>query len=265
MSSLQHHLATKNKATRPKPSAIQNMLGIALGHHRTGRMAEAEQIYRQILAIDCRQPDCLHLLGMIAYDAGHHQAAVELIRRAIAINENGASYHSNLGTVLRAQGMLDQAAVCYIRALALRPELAEIHTNLGNIRTAQGKIDESMACYQRALALMPESADARYNMGVAQLLNGDFASGWRNFEMRWQTKDFGTPMRSYSQPLWDGERLTSGRLLLWREQGVGDEIMFAGLIPDVMRTGTRCLLDCDARLMPLFCPVFSGHRGGVGR
>ena len=219
-------------------------------------MAEAEQIYRQILAIDCRHPDCLHLLGMIAYDAGRHQAAVDLIRRAIAINKNGASYHSNLGTVLRAQGMLDQAADCYIRALALRPELAEIHTNLGNIRTGQGRIDESLACYQRALALMPESADARYNMGVAQLLKGDFASGWRNFEMRWQTKDFGTPMRSYSQPLWNGQRLSSGRLLLWREQGVGDEIMFAGMIPDVMRTGTRCVLDCDPRLVPLFARSF---------
>ena len=63
-------------------------------------------------------------------------------------------------------------------------------------------------------------------------------------------------MRAYPQPLWTGEKLASGRLLIWGEQGVGDEIMFAGLIPDVIRTGNRCILDCDARLKPLFVRSF---------
>jgi hypothetical protein len=66
-------------------------------------------------------------------------------------------------------------------------------------------------------------------------------------------------MRPYPQPLWKGEKLASdGRLLIWNEQGVGDEIMFAGLVPDVIRTGNRCVLDCDARLNPLFARSFPG-------
>ncbi len=60
------------------------------------------------------------------------------------------------------------------------------------------------------------------------------------------------PMRVYPVPLWSGEKLASGRLLIWGEQGVGDEVMFAGLIPDVIGLGERCILDCDARLKPLF-------------
>jgi hypothetical protein len=63
-------------------------------------------------------------------------------------------------------------------------------------------------------------------------------------------------MRAYLQPLWTGERLPSGRLLLWGEQGVGDEIMFAGLLPDVILTGSRITLDCDPRLQPLFARSF---------
>jgi Tfp pilus assembly protein PilF len=254
-------LANQQRTTRQaqrSSQVIQVMLGDALQHHRAGRLTEAEQIYRQILTIDAHQADSLHLLGMIEFHAGRHEAAVEMIRKAIALNEKGAAYHSNLGTVLQAQGRLDEAAASYERALDLKPNLAEVHTNLGNILHAQSKLEEAVASHQSALALKPELAEARYNLGLAQLLQGDFAPGWQNFESRWQSKDFLTPLRSYPQPLWTGENLAQKPLLIWGEQGVGDEIMFAGLIPDVIRNGNRCVLDCEARLKPLFARSFPG-------
>src|SRR5580658_412380 len=245
-------IAARQGASR----SIQGLLGNALQYHRAGQLTEAERIYGQILKIDSHHADTLHLLGMVAYQAGRHEEAVEMIRRAIAIHEQGASYHSNLGIVLQAQGKLDEAAACYQRALALRPDLAEIHTNLGNILHAQGKLDEAVACHERALALKPGLPEARYNLGLAQLLSGSFNPGWHNFEGRWRSKDFATPMRVYPKPLWTGESLTSGRLMIWGEQGIGDEIMFAGLIPDVLRTGSQCMLDCDKRLRALFARSF---------
>jgi Tfp pilus assembly protein PilF len=252
-----HHDRTARQLQRSS-QVIPGLLGNALEHHRAGRLTQAERIYRQILAIDPQDADSLHLLGMIAYEAGRCEDAAKMIREAIAINQRGAAYHSNLGTVLQAQGKLDEAAISYERALALRPDLAEVHTNLGNVLQAQNRLDEGVACHERALALKPQLGEARYNLGLAQLLKGDFTSGWYNFERRWQSKDFVTSRRSYPQPLWRGENLASGRLLIWGEQGVGDEIMFAGLIPDVIRTGNRCLLDCDARLKPLFTRSFPG-------
>lgn len=237
---------------------IPGMLAKALEHHRAGQLTEAEKIYRDILAIDARQADSLHLLGMIAYQAGSHEDAVTMIKSAIAINNRGASYHSNLGTVLQAQGKLKESAASYERALALKPDLAEVHTNLGNILRTLNKLDQAVACHERALALKPDLTEARYNLGLAQLQQGNFASGWANFERRWQTANFGTPMREYTQPLWTGGKLPSGRLLIWGEQGVGDEIMFAGLIPEAICAGNRCVLDCDARLQPLFARSFPG-------
>jgi len=62
--------------------------------------------------------------------------------------------------------------------------------------------------------------------------------GWFNFERRWESEDHDTPKRAYREPAWSGEKLSSGNLLLWGEQGIGDEIMFAGLVPDVTRTGS---------------------------
>ena len=249
-----NHLCAPNST---RPAVIGRMLGIALRQHQAGRFSEAEQIYRQILAIDANHADSLHLLGMIEFQVGNHAAAVRMISQAIAINKTQAAYHSNLGTVLQSQGRLDEAASCYEHALILQPNSPEIHTNLGNIFHAQDKVDEAIAAHQRALALNSDLPEPHYNLGLAQLLKGDFKSGWPNLEWRWQTKDHQTPMRDYARPLWTGEKIDSGRVLIWGEQGVGDEIMFAGLIPDAIRTGNRFVLDCDSRLQPLFARSFS--------
>jgi len=450
----------KGPVRRGSASAIHDLLNQAIQHHRAGRLNEAERLYRQILAMDSRHADSLHLLGMIAYRDGRLELAVELMRRAIAVSETEGTFHSNLGTVLQTQGKLEEARICYERAIALQPALVEAHVNLGALLQAQGKLDasvaslqraltlkpdcadahgnlgsalqaqgklaesvayheralalnpkqpqfhynlgnalqaqgkldeaiehyeqalalkpdyveahynlgntlqsqdklaeavasyeralalkpdyaeahgnlgcalqaqgkvneavahheralllkptlpeshynlgnalqaqdkldEAMACHERALALKPDCPEAHYNLGCALLAlgdldgaiaryrkalaikpdyaqarfsesvvllhKGDFASGWPQYASRWQTKEHQTRMRSYPQALWTGEKQTPGRVLIWPEQGVGDEIMFAGLIPDVLRTGNRCMLDCDARLKPLFARSF---------
>ena len=233
------------------------MVRDALGSHRAGRLIEAEQIYKQVLAIDPANADCLHLLGMVAFQSGRRAEAVELIREAISIHKTGASYHSNLGNVLQTQGRLDEAEASFRQALELKPELAEVHLNLGHILKAQGHVDSSLACYRQALSLKPELAEARLAESTTLLLKGDFAAGWKQFESRWHTKDCDTPLRTFPQPPWRGESLP-GRLLIWGEQGVGDEIMFAGLVPDAVRAGHRCVLDCDPRLKPLFARSFPG-------
>jgi tetratricopeptide (TPR) repeat protein len=238
------------------PGTIQERLREALHRHQQGRLAEAEQIYLQVLAIEPGHPDGLHLLGMVAFQTGRDEAAAELIRQAIAIKADAPSYHSNLGNVLQSQGKLAEGGACYQRALLLKPDLAEVHLNLGNIFKALGDADSSLACYERALSLSPELAEAAAAKAMILLLKGEFAAGWRAFERRWGTKEFETPMRAYPLPLWTGERVVTGRLLIWGEQGIGDEVMFAGLIPDLVRAGHRCVLDCDARLQPLFARSF---------
>lgn len=302
------------------------LLEDALRLHKRGRLSEAEQAYRQILNANPRHADCLHLLGMIAFEWGNLERAAELIGEAISIHPNSASYHSNLANVLQAQGEHQAAVAEYRVALAINPDLPEIHVNLGNVLQAQGALDDAVLSYQRALELDPRSADAWYNLGntrhtqgrpvdamecyeqalsinphhskahhnlgralgdlgrqdkafaqfqrafhlepenadiafnlaLAQLLRGDFAQGWVSYEQRWRSVDHDTPMRDYPQPLWTGGALPSGRLLLWGEQGIGDEIMFAGLVPEVLRRGIRCVLDCEPRLQTLFARSFPG-------
>lgn len=228
----------------------------ALDHHRTGRLDQAEQIYRQILSVDPRHADSLHLLGMIAFQMGRSKESIDLIENAIEINGNVATYHSNLGNVLQSQGKLSQAGACYQRALILKPDSAETYVNLGNIFKEQGQLDSSLTCYRRASNLNPQLAEAVTAEAAVLLLKGDFAAGWLASERRWDTLDHDTPTRTYPWPRWEGNPMPSGRLLIWREQGIGDEIMFAGLIPDVIRSGVSCVLECDPRLETLFARSF---------
>ena len=240
----------------PSPAA-QALIQEALDHHRAGRLSHAEQLYRQALDIAPGNADCLHLLGMVAFQSGRNREATELIGSAIARHPAAASYHANLGNVLQADGRLKEAEASYGRALALRPELAEVHLNRGHVLKALGDVDAALTGYRAALALRPELAEARVSEATALLMKGDFAAGWPGFEARWQTRDYDTPLRSYPHPLWQGDAL-AGRLLIWGEQGVGDEIMFAGLVPELTAVGVNCVLDCDPRLKPLFARSFAG-------
>jgi len=145
---------------------IANMFNAALGHQQSGRLAEAETLYRQILAIDPDHSDSLHFLGMIAYQVGRNEIATDLIGKAIALNDQVPVFHSNLGTVFQSLGKLNEAVVCYQRALALNPDFAEIQNNLGCALKEQNKLDEAVARFKRALALKPDYAEAHYNLGA---------------------------------------------------------------------------------------------------
>src|SRR4051794_3002523 len=80
---------------------IDQLIQSALEHHRAGDLPAAEAIYRQILSSHPSHAPALHLLGVIAYQSGETADAIELISRAIAINPNVASFHSNLGNIFR--------------------------------------------------------------------------------------------------------------------------------------------------------------------
>jgi tetratricopeptide (TPR) repeat protein len=146
---------------------LDDLFAAGLQHHQAGRLAEAERHYRQILAVDDRHADSLHLLGVIARQAGQNEAAAELIGLAIGLRNDVPAYHNNLGNALRDQGRLDEAVASFRHALSLAPDFPEAHNNLGNALRDLGKLDEAMASYRRALSLRPDYAEAHNNMGTA--------------------------------------------------------------------------------------------------
>ena len=148
-------------------ATISEALNIAIQHHQAGRLQAAEQIYRQILAVQPNHPDAWHLLGVIANQAGKYKIAVEYLERAIGLKGDVAAFHHNLGDALLALRRLPEADARYRRALELDPNLVETHYSLGNLMTEQHNLDGAVASYRRALKLRPAYAEAHYNLGNA--------------------------------------------------------------------------------------------------
>jgi tetratricopeptide (TPR) repeat protein/SAM-dependent methyltransferase len=145
----------------------QDSFAEALRLHQSGQFAEAERLYRQILARDPHHADSLHLLGVLAYQRGQHESAVDLIGQAIAIHNAVPFFHNNRGLALAALGRIDEASTHYERALALKVDYVEALSNLGNLRLMQGRGEEAVGLHKRALAHNPDYAEGQMNLGNA--------------------------------------------------------------------------------------------------
>ena len=151
---------------------LEQTLQLALENHQAGRLPQAEQLYRQVLAADPRQPDALHLLGVLAQQSGKLDAAIQLISRAIAIRPD-AVYHTNLGEALRRAGKRPEAEAVCRKAIEISPSFPTAYINLGVILQELQRHEEATHVLQRAIQIDPTSAQAWTNLGNARMGVGD--------------------------------------------------------------------------------------------
>jgi predicted O-linked N-acetylglucosamine transferase (SPINDLY family) len=153
-------------------SSLKELIDEALVHHRAGRLAEAEKLYRRVLDSAPGHADALHLLGVVAHSKGRSNDALDLIDRAIVADSGQASYHFNRGEVYRSLGRLAEARASYERAVALQPGHAQSWLNLGTVLQAAGELSAAEACYRRAVRARPGYALALNALGAALLTQG---------------------------------------------------------------------------------------------
>ena len=183
---------------------IPQAFDLALRRHQAGRLAEAEALYRQILAVQPNHADALHLLGVMAQQVGRHDLALELIRKAIVLDPNNPFACCNLGATLAAQGQFDEAVVAYRRALELKPDYPEAHNNLGDALMDRGQPGDAIAACRRALELKPDFPEAHYNLGNALKERGQLGEAIANYRRALELKP-GSP-ETYNNlgiALWD--------------------------------------------------------------
>ncbi len=273
-------------ARRPRMAEQHANLGLAL--HAQGRLGEAEAEYRRALALREAYPQAHNSLGSalqeqdrlddaavhyrraLDLDAGYAEAWANLgtllrardeygeaetaLRHALRLDPGHATALTNLGVVLKETGCLEEAESAHLEALRLAPGDAETMVNLALLREAQGRGGEAEALYGQALALSPGFALARWNLALRLLGQGRLAEGWDEYEARFASRRVSAG-RSFTLPPWDAaaDGATGGRLLVWREQGLGDELMFGTALPDLAAAigPGNLVVEVDARLTGL--------------
>ena len=148
-------------------SSAAELLATGRTLHQAGRLAEAEALYRRVLADQPNHADTLNLLGALAHQTGRHELAIEVISQAIQTNGENPDYFFNLGGVFHGHGRLDQAVAAYQQAINIKRDFVEARNNLGATLKEQGKLNEAAEAYRQAIHDRPDFVEAHYNLGVA--------------------------------------------------------------------------------------------------
>jgi len=255
-------LALENNPAYDKAHCNLGSVQLALG-----QTEDAIASYARALELNPRYFEAHYNLGIALLRAQQPESAIASHQRALALRPNSAEAHLSLAGALYVKRDFHAAHEAAEQAIAISPHFAEAYYNSSCILSALGLPHEALTRCRYALTLQPDFPNARFHESLTQLFLTDFAGGWSNYESRWHSPGHDTPARCYPQPLWDGQPLSHesqespdpqppARLFLWAEQGIGDEIMFASILPEVIQTGVRVTLECHPRLRPLFARSF---------
>ena len=189
----------------------------------------------------------------INYDQG---TALKYYEKALEIDPNHSVTLSNIGSLLNAMGRSEAAKTKIHESLKLKPNYAEAHFNLGVTYSENNEPSAALSSFNKCLKYDPSHRDAPSSIALEILKNQNFKDGWLEHEARWGAKSCDSSRISTSKPKWDPTRKHE-RVLLWQEQGLGDIIMFASLIPELHNSVGQLIVSVNERLLPLFKRSFS--------
>ena len=222
-------------------------------------LPEALAAIQRAAELSPRSPGILNNLGVLQKEDGRLEEAVATYRRALAVEPRNAAATTNLGSALRDLGRFDESLACFRRALESDPGNPDTWFGLGNTLKESGRVPEAIAAFREALARKPDHVDVQVNLSLLLLLTGQFGDGWDLYEQRFHRPKNPVRPRRFAQPLWQGDSLAGQRLLVWGEQGAGDKIMAARLLPEVAAEAAALVVETDARLLRLLAANFPAY------
>lgn len=285
---LEEALTRYDQAIRLRPDYAEAYTNRGNVLKELGRAAEAVASHDQAIRLRPRHAEAHSNRGNALAHLMRHEEALASHDKAIALKPDYAEAHNNRGNVLKELGRFDEALASYDKAIALKPRYAEAYTNRGNCLKEMRRFDEAMASHDMAISLQPDHAEAynnrgnllkeldrldearesyaraallkpshvmaRYNKSLLDLQRHDFAEGFDHYRLRWES-DRNDPGPQTAIRRWDGAP-AEGEVLLWAEQGIGDEVFFASMLSLIDLDRVRIALSADRRLHPVFARSF---------
>ena len=251
-------LVTFERAVALNPDDPDLLLNLGLTAWNLQMPAQAANMFRQFIAASPQSPLGYNNLGMVQCELGDPDAAIETLRNAIYCMPEESILWNSLATVLAEEGRSEESIVFYREAIRLKPEYSRPWHNLGFAFSHLGRLEEALACYDNALSRTNDASDkieGRHSRSICLIGMGALAEGWREYEIRNDPHFRAYVNHMVKAPYWKGESLEGKRILLIGEQGLGDEFMFANILPDIAAAvgpEGKLQIAVDPRLVPLF-------------
>ena len=256
------------RALKVRPDDARVLFALGRTADAIGHGGAAEAFFRRVLDQEPDRVEALVNLANLMRKGGRTGEIVALLKPALERHPERPELWLTLGSSLREAGDVVSAETFYREALRLQPGYAAATGNLADLLADKGDVDEALALYQRVLSADSENAQARLNRAVLLLMRGELRKGWRDYEYRLKIKRRAI-VADHGLPAWDGEAADRRCLLVTTEQGVGDQIMFASLIPELKallaRANGKVIFEAEPRLVPLFARSFPGVFVGAAR
>jgi len=277
-------------ADNEESADAQHLLGLVL--HLTARNAEAEPHLRRAIALRPQAPEFHNSFGAVMIALSRRDEAYTAFEAALAIRVDLADAHYNLGYLDHAAGRLRKAVTRYRQSLEHNPDHVPAMINWGSVLMDQDRLKDANALFQRALKtnpgsipaikskarvcrstgnlgmsqqlfrkaieLSPDDADAHFGLGEALLLEGDYRSGFEEYE--WRLRLPTSAEKSYPEPIWNGESLDRKSILIRTGTRNGETVQLARYASFLAAKGARVAFECPAQMCRLIETV-----AGVGK
>lgn len=221
---------------------------------KLSKFEEAIEANKKALEIEPRYTLAQIGLGICLKELKRYEEARHFLEKATTLEPSNSEAYFFLGNVLRDLSEFKASTDCYKRALELNPNYLAAAVNCGNSLKDLGFSKKSIDYYDIALRIDKSHPEANYNKSLALLNDGQWKEGWPLYEWRFNSSEAQT--KFVQQPLienidiWNGETL-HGNLLVLPEQGIGDQVFFLGMLPDLQQKAKSLTVGADCRLTPL--------------
>ncbi|MGE0725509.1 MAG: tetratricopeptide repeat protein [Alphaproteobacteria bacterium] len=241
-----------DRAIERAPALLRYQIDRGAVLRRMGDTEGALQAFERVLAAAPDDGEAIGQYGLTLLKLGEDARAAEMLTRANAAMPERTGWRLALAVIASRSGDPDRAAALLGHVIEQAPDDLDALDLRSQVALDLGDYASAVDCMQRAAQIDPSSHERAGRLALTLLQAGRLAEGWAQLRSRLDVPGRDRRARLFPHPVWDGGSLRGRTIALWRQFGIGEEIMFAGMLPDVLAEGGRAVVECDPRLLPLY-------------
>ena len=244
------------RAARKDPRDSTILVNLGSAYQEARRQDDARDAYKAALKLKPNLAIAHFNLGKLLTDMKEYPQAIACFEASLALMPSDAAAYLGIGNAHKHALEGDKAAAAYEEAIRLAPQMARAYGNLAAVYVDRARHADALALMDKAIALEPQPGELRFKRSLIALRLGKLDVGWSDYESRFLADEERVPRYPAPPAYWSGEDLAGKTILLWTEQGLGDEILYGSMVPEIAARAGRCILECSPRMVPIFARSF---------